>query len=76
MPNESNAGERKHEWERGYFCAVAVYLKNNFVEVCFDSFIEEMFKAGGDWRNADPEDIATFRAHGLLSAQSNEGTNE
>ena len=38
-----------------------------------DQLTIDLFKAGGDWRQADKEDIAIFELHGLIrSASHNE----
>jgi hypothetical protein len=52
----------RDEWRRGYFCAVANLIKMDGVEPTG----EALFRAGGDWRYADAEDIATLREHGLI----------
>lgn len=57
---------KKDNWSRGYFCAVAVLLKLNYSEGVSGPDADELFRSGGDWRRADPEDIETFRRHGLL----------
>lgn len=58
---------KRDDWRRGFFCAVAIYVKENYNEGgSAASEIAGWFRMGGDWRDADPEDIATFRAHGLI----------
>jgi hypothetical protein len=53
-------------WASGYFCAVAVLCKETQAEGCADTDVVSLFRQGGDWRMADPEDIQTFLLHGLL----------
>lgn len=67
--------EKRDEWARGYFCAVALYLRENYQEGTSGTEADSLFRMGGDWRKADPEDIETFRAHGLLpnATMSNAG---
>lgn len=50
----------------GYYCAVAMLLKLTCREGVSDPDTDQLFRGGGDWRAADPEDIETFRRHGLL----------
>lgn len=61
------------DFERGYFCAVAVYLKESCQEGVADTMAKSLFGQGGDWRKADPEDIETFRIHGLIPAENVKG---
>lgn len=51
-------------WLRGYFCAVAALLRS---EGAATSAVRELFRSGGDWRLADPDDIAMFEQHGLTA---------
>lgn len=51
-----------NNWLRGYYCAVAQALRE---EGGTTTLIESLFRNGGDWREADPEDIALFKQHGL-----------
>ena len=61
---------KKQDWARGYFCAVANRIKGDGQP---DQLTIDLFKAGGDWRQADKEDIAIFELHGLIrSASHNE----
>jgi hypothetical protein len=59
---------KRQDWTRGYFCAVANRIKGDGQA---DQLSTELFKAGGDWRQADPEDIAVFELHGLIRSASN-----
>lgn len=52
----------KSSFEKGYFCAVATLLR---IEGHATTAVQELFR-GGDWRNADKEDIALFREHKLI----------
>ena len=52
----------RQDWERGYFCAVAVALRENGD----GTIVRSMFGQGGDPTKADPEDKAVFREHGLM----------
>jgi hypothetical protein len=58
--NESSA------WTRGYFCAVASYLKENYSTGTFGTEAKSLFNMGGDYSKADDDDLTTFRAHGLI----------
>lgn len=58
--------KKRDEWVRGYFCAVAMYLKLHFAPGCHDHQADELFNGGGDWHDADPEDIETFKEYGLI----------
>ena len=55
-----------HEFERGYFCALAALVR-------YDGWVtaisEELFAAGGDWRHADEEDIQTLKDVGLIAGR-------
>ena len=51
-----------NDFERGYFCAVATLLKETGDA---DAMVKSLF-SGGNWRNADKEDIELFKEHGLL----------
>jgi hypothetical protein len=59
-----------YSFERGYFCAVAVFLKENYSEGVAGSDVQSLFRQGGDWKKADPEDIETFRIHGLIPSEN------
>jgi len=54
------------DFERGFFCAVAVYIKESCQENVYDTMAQSLFRQGGDWKNADPQDIEVFRSHGLI----------
>lgn len=58
--------DHARHFSRGYFCAVAVYLKESCQEGVADTMAESLFRQAGDWQHADPEDIATFRLHKLI----------
>lgn len=49
------------EWVRGFYCAVAVALREGY-----DNSARSLFGHGGDPALADPDDIALFRDHGLM----------
>lgn len=51
------------EFARGYFCAVAVLLRE---EGCATSAVKSLFQQGGSTEYADPSDIALFVQHGLM----------
>lgn len=57
----------KRDFARGYFCAVAALLH---MEGCNTTEVSELFRAGGDWTLADPQDIAAFRAAGLVPQEN------
>jgi len=65
-PTPLSAAKRSHDWERGYFCAVAVLLKENFADGVSGTESNSLFRQGGDWSKAHPDDIGTFRKHGLI----------
>jgi hypothetical protein len=48
---------------RGYFCAVAAALREEGMPT---TLVRTLYEAGGDPMQADSEDIALFREHGLL----------
>ena len=54
----------RHDWERGYFCAVSVLLRE---EGQASSNVRSLFSQGGDPTYADPLDIELFREHGLMA---------
>ena len=65
--------EAQHEWERGYYCAVAAVLRENGFA---DTFVRKLFEQGGGApEHADAEDVALFREHGLMqpNARGNRG---
>ena len=51
------------EWSRGYYCAVAVLLRESGT-VTPD--VRSLFDAGGGHEHADAEDMGLFREHGLV----------
>ena len=63
----------KNDWTRGYFCAIAKVIE---AEDRVAADVESLFRAGGNWRLADPLDIEVFVEHGLVPfppAPSNNG---
>lgn len=54
----------KDDFARGYFCAVAVLLRETG---CPDTHIRSLFSQGGDAAKADAEDVELFTQHGLLT---------
>ena len=54
---------KRCEWSRGYFCAVAKLME---LDGLVSTDAQELFGAGGDWKQADPEDIKTFRKYGAI----------
>lgn len=52
----------RDDFTRGYFCAVAVALR----EHGDTTVVRSMFSQGGDPLRADTNDIALFREHGLM----------
>lgn len=56
----------KDNFTRGYFCAVAVALR----EQGDTSLVRSLFAQGGNSSKADPQDIELFREHGLMHAIS------
>jgi hypothetical protein len=69
-PRPVNTRGRSEWWSKGYFCAVAVFLKENYSEGVAGSDAQSLFRQGGDWKKADPEDIETFRTHGLIDPEN------
>lgn len=51
------------DFTRGFFCAVASFITAHGSS---HTGIREVFKQGGDPLNADPQDIETFKQHGLM----------
>lgn len=58
------------EWNRGYFCAVATFLKENFADGVSGTESNSLFRQGGNWRVAAREDIETFKRHGLITEEA------
>ena len=50
------------EWARGYYCAVAVLLRE---EGQATTAVQSLYNQGGGCAFADAEDIALFEQHGL-----------
>lgn len=57
------AGSLNRDWVRGYFCAVAVLLKE---EGQVNTTVRSLFDQCGHAELADPEDLALFREYGLV----------
>ncbi|CAE6792675.1 hypothetical protein R70006_04920 [Paraburkholderia domus] len=53
-----------NDWCRGYYCAVSVLLREEGVVT---PAVRSLFDQGGGAENADPDDIALFREHGLIA---------
>ncbi|WP_043003069.1 hypothetical protein [Comamonas testosteroni] len=53
----------KKGFKRGYFCAVAVLLRE---EGSASTEVKSLFAQGGSPLDADAEDIALFKEHGLM----------
>lgn len=51
------------QWVRGYFCAVAVLLRE---EGSVTPTVKSLFDQGGNALEADVEDQELFRDHGLM----------
>lgn len=54
--------KERHEWSRGYFCAVAGMLNTDGLSAAS----RELFASGGNPASADDEDKETFIRHGLM----------
>lgn len=52
----------KRQWLRGYYCAVAVLLRETG---CVTAEIRNLYEQGGDASQADPHDTELFAHHGL-----------
>jgi hypothetical protein len=66
QPTDSQEGaamSHKDNFARGYFCAVAVLLR----EDGDGALARSLFSQGGDPSKADPQDIELFREHGLMA---------
>jgi hypothetical protein len=50
------------EWSRGYFCAVAVLLRE---AGCVTPEVRSLYEQGGHPEHADADDAALFLQHGL-----------
>lgn len=50
------------EWSRGYYCAVAVLLRESG---CVTPEVRSLYQQGGQPQHADPDDAALFEEHGL-----------
>lgn len=61
-PSQRNASGQS-QWVRGYFCAVAVLLRE---EGAVTPAVKSLFDQGGSALKADVEDQELFRAHGLM----------
>ena len=59
-----SAARTGKDWCRGYYCAVSVLLRE---EGIVTSAVRSLFDQGGGAEHADPEDVALFREHGLLT---------
>ncbi|MBS0328242.1 MAG: hypothetical protein JSR30_00185 [Proteobacteria bacterium] len=60
----------RDDWARGYFCAVALYIKENCAEGNADSAAISMFRGALLYvRYADEEDKTVFVTHGLMPAE-------
>ena len=53
----------KDSFTRGYFCAVALLLRE---EGCVSSEVRSLFNQGGSPLKADAADLALFAEHGLI----------
>jgi len=51
------------EWSRGYYCAVAVLLRE---EGHATPAVRSLYSQGGGTKFADAEDVALFAQHGLV----------
>lgn len=64
LPHRLGVATSKHsEFSRGYYCAVAVLLREVGV-VTTD--VRNLFQQGGNPLLADSDDVALFRQHGLI----------
>jgi hypothetical protein len=60
-----NATAAGVDWSRGYYCAVAILLRE---AGCVTPEVRALFDQGGGAERADAADIDLFREHGLLPA--------
>jgi hypothetical protein len=61
-----NTRKRRKEWARGWFCAVAYYLRENCKPGVHDTAAKSMFNGCNHPEDADIEDRDTFKQHGLM----------
>ncbi len=64
-PPERHVGRlrpKRAEWVRGYYCAVAVLLRE---QGHASTEVRSLYEQGGKPQGADPEDAALFAEHGL-----------
>lgn len=57
-----SSSPNRAEWSRGYFCAVAVLLRE---EGHASAEVRSLYEQGGNPQAADPDDAALFAEHGL-----------
>lgn len=55
--------EVDHRWRNGYFCAVAVLLREEGSE---SQVVRSLFGQGGSTEGIDAGELALFREHGLI----------
>lgn len=55
--------QKANAWNRGYYCAVAVLLRETGT---VDTNVKSLFEQGGRPELADDEDQELFRNHGLM----------
>lgn len=64
MQVSASLNRTRSEFERGYFCAVSVLLREHGQA---SSDVRSLFAQGGDPTEADPFDVELFREHGLMA---------
>ncbi len=62
---------KSDQWSRGYYCAVSILLREEGIAT---TQVRSLFGQGGDWRKADPFDIALFKEYGLVTPLSDSQT--
>lgn len=60
--SEQGKAAPRSEWARGWYCAVAVLLRE---EGAVTPSVLMLYETGGNAADADPEDQQLFREHGL-----------
>lgn len=65
-PRQRHVNSSRVAWCRGYYCAVAVLLRESG---CVTAEVRALYEQGGNPEHADAEDAQLFREHGLMPDQ-------
>ena len=63
-PRRRHVDSSRVAWCRGYYCAVAVLLRESG---CVTAEVRALYEQGGNPEHADAEDAQLFRKHGLMT---------